>query len=102
MRTQGHRRLLQLFIAQKLEVLSGLRPRLLTDVQKLPGARILDGQFTAVQQAIGHAEGRARPAPVPSRVRRGVKASAWWRRPISRNAVQASRSAPARSALARP
>jgi polar amino acid transport system substrate-binding protein len=41
------------FVNDKLEVLSGLRPRLLTDVQKLPGARILDGQFTAVQQAVG-------------------------------------------------
>ena len=34
-------------------MLSGLRPRLISDVQKLPGARLLDGQFTAVQQAIG-------------------------------------------------
>ena len=33
----------------------GARPRLITDVKKLPGARILDGQFTAVQQAIGTA-----------------------------------------------
>jgi polar amino acid transport system substrate-binding protein len=36
-----------------------LRPGLLTDVQKLPGARILDGQFTAVQQAIGTARKNA-------------------------------------------
>lgn len=41
------------FVADKLEVLAGLRPRLLSDVEKLPGARILDGKFTAVQQAIG-------------------------------------------------
>ncbi|HKU98691.1 MAG TPA: ABC transporter substrate-binding protein [Vineibacter sp.] len=45
------------FVADKLEALAGLRPRLLSDVQKLPGARILDGQFTAVQQAIGTARG---------------------------------------------
>ena len=43
------------FVADKLEALSGLRPRLLTDVKKLPGARILDGQFSAVQQAVGTA-----------------------------------------------
>ena len=43
------------FVAEKLEALAGLRPRLLTDVQKLPGARILDGQFSAVQQAVGTA-----------------------------------------------
>jgi len=42
-----------LFVEQKLDALAGLRPRLLDDVQKLPGARILDGKFTAVQQAIG-------------------------------------------------
>jgi polar amino acid transport system substrate-binding protein len=41
------------FVSDRLEVLAGLRPRLLTDVEKLPGARILDGRFTAVQQAIG-------------------------------------------------
>lgn len=45
------------FVADKLDALAGLRPRLLSDVQKLPGARILDGQFTAVQQAIGTARG---------------------------------------------
>lgn len=43
------------FQAEKLEALAGLRPRLITDVEKLPGARILDGQFTAVQQAVGTA-----------------------------------------------
>ncbi|MGK7868020.1 transporter substrate-binding domain-containing protein [Falsiroseomonas sp. E2-1-a20] len=46
---------LTLFTEQKLEALAGLRPRLLTDVEGLPGARILDGRFMAVQQAIGTA-----------------------------------------------
>ncbi|MBR0644098.1 transporter substrate-binding domain-containing protein [Plastoroseomonas hellenica] len=41
------------FRDEKLEVLAGLRPGLLTDQEALPGSRILDGQFTAVQQAIG-------------------------------------------------
>lgn len=44
---------MDLFLRDKLDALAGLRPGLLGDVQKLPGARILDGQFTAVQQAIG-------------------------------------------------
>ena len=43
------------FVRDRLDALAGLRPRLLSDVKKLPGARILDGQFTAVQQAIGTA-----------------------------------------------
>ena len=41
------------FVDQKLDVLAGLKPRLWTDIEKLPGARILDGKFSAVQQAIG-------------------------------------------------
>jgi polar amino acid transport system substrate-binding protein len=41
------------FVAEKLDALAGLRPRLLSDVQKLQGATILPGQFTAVQQAVG-------------------------------------------------
>jgi polar amino acid transport system substrate-binding protein len=47
------------FVRDKLEVLAGLRPRLTSDVEKLPGARILDGKFTAVQQAIGTARRNA-------------------------------------------
>lgn len=54
----------QVFVDRGLEVLAGLRPRLLTDVRKLPGARILDGRFTSVQQAVG----------TP---RRHVEAAAW-------------------------
>jgi polar amino acid transport system substrate-binding protein len=50
------------FVRDKLDALAGLRPRLLTDVKKLPGARILDGQFTAVQQAIGTARKNAAAA----------------------------------------
>jgi polar amino acid transport system substrate-binding protein len=41
------------FAADKLDVLAGLKPRLMSDVTRMPGARILDGQFSAVQQALG-------------------------------------------------
>ena len=37
----------------KLEALAGLRPGLLKDLAKHPEMKILDGQFTAVQQAVG-------------------------------------------------
>jgi polar amino acid transport system substrate-binding protein len=50
------------FVAEKFEALAGLRPRLLTDVKKLPGATILDGQFTAVQQAVGTSKANAAAA----------------------------------------
>lgn len=43
------------FVGDKLDVLAGLRPGLLKDMAKAPGMRILDGKFTAVQQAVGTA-----------------------------------------------
>jgi polar amino acid transport system substrate-binding protein len=43
----------KLFIDDRLEALAGLKPRLLTEVEQLPGSRIIEGRFSAVQQAIG-------------------------------------------------
>jgi len=44
---------IDMFVKQKMEALAGLRPGLVGEVEKIPGSRILDGQFSAVQQAIG-------------------------------------------------
>src|SRR6476620_4273664 len=41
------------FMEDKLDALAGLRPGLLKDLAKHPELKILDGQFTAVQQAVG-------------------------------------------------
>ena len=41
------------FVHDKMEALASLRPRLVTDAAKVPGSRILAGQFASVQQAIG-------------------------------------------------
>jgi polar amino acid transport system substrate-binding protein len=50
------------FVSDKLDALAGLRPRLVTDQANLPGSRILDGRFTAVQQAAGLPKGRGAAA----------------------------------------
>ena len=47
-----------IFMEKKLEALAGLRPRLISDVERVPGAKILEGQFTAVQQAMGCTRGK--------------------------------------------
>lgn len=44
---------LKAFTEGKLDALAGLRPRLMADVETLPGARLLEGKFMAVQQAVG-------------------------------------------------
>ena len=53
MRAEGIPASFKLFVDEKLEALAGLRPGLVRDAQELPGSRVLDGQFTAVQQSIG-------------------------------------------------
>lgn len=41
------------FVEMKLDALAGLTPNLSANARKLPGARVLEGRFTAVQQSIG-------------------------------------------------
>jgi polar amino acid transport system substrate-binding protein len=54
-RSEGGDATFKNFVDDKLDALAGLRPGLLELAAKLPGSRILDGQFTAVQQAVGTA-----------------------------------------------
>ena len=85
--TKGLDSSFDVFVADKLEALAGLRPRLLTDVAKLPGARILDGQFTAVQQAIGTPKARAAASHYLRAFVEDVKASGLVAAAISKYAV---------------
>jgi polar amino acid transport system substrate-binding protein len=48
----------ELFLKKKLDVLAGLKPRLVSDAEKLPGSRVLEGQVTGVQQAVGTTKAR--------------------------------------------
>jgi polar amino acid transport system substrate-binding protein len=75
------------FVQDELEALAGLRPRLLVDVTRLPGARVLDGQFTAVQQAIGTPKSRAAAAEYLRAFVEEVKASGFVAEAISRSGV---------------
>ncbi len=42
----------ELFVSDKLEALAGLRTGLVSVSKSIPGSRILDGQFTGIQQAV--------------------------------------------------
>ena len=92
--TQGVDASFDVFVAQKLEALAGLKPRLLTDVQKLPGSRLLDGQFTAVQQAIGTPKARVAGAAFLRAFVEDAKASGLVADAISRNGAQGVSVAP--------
>jgi polar amino acid transport system substrate-binding protein len=82
------------FVADKLEVLAGLRPRLVTDAQKLPGSRVLEGRFTAIQQAIGTPKGRDPGAQYLREFVEDVKASGLVAKAIERNGVRGVSVAP--------
>jgi polar amino acid transport system substrate-binding protein len=82
------------FVSDKLEVLAGLKPRLLSDVEKLPGARILDGKFTAVQQAIGTARRNAAAAAFLQDFVAEVKASGFVQSLIDKHKVRGLSVAP--------
>ncbi|MFM9850923.1 MAG: ABC transporter substrate-binding protein [Hyphomicrobiaceae bacterium] len=85
---------LEQFINDKLDVLAGLKPRLLTDVEKLPGARILDGQFSAVQQAIGTPKKNTKAAPYLRAYVEEAKASGFVASLIERHKVRGLSVAP--------
>ncbi len=82
------------FVADKLDALAGLKPRLLSDVQQLSGARILDGKFTAVQQAIGTARGNAAGAAFLQSFVDEVKASGFVAGLIEKHRVRGLSVAP--------
>jgi polar amino acid transport system substrate-binding protein len=57
-RAQGGDAAIDLLVSGQVEALAGLRQALIAPAAKLPGSRILDGQFMAVQQAVGIPKGR--------------------------------------------
>jgi polar amino acid transport system substrate-binding protein len=82
------------FVKDKLEVLSGLKPRLVTDAETLPGSRILDGRFTVVQQSVGTPQGRPSAANYLSEFAKDVKTSGFVAQAIARHAVRGVSVAP--------
>ena len=83
-----------LFVGEKLDVLSGLLPRLTSDVTRLPGARILEGKFTAVQQAIGTPKSRTAAAAYLSEFVADIKASGLVARLIEKHGAKGVNVAP--------
>lgn len=75
------------FVDEKFDALAGLRPRLISDQAKLPGSRILDGSFTAVQQAAGVPKGRTAAAKYLSAFIEDAKASGLVAKAIEDNNV---------------
>lgn len=75
------------FAEEKFDALAGLRPRLITDQKKLPGSTIVEGRFTAVQQAAGVPKGRPNAAKYLAAFIEEAKASGLVAKAIKDNNV---------------
>jgi polar amino acid transport system substrate-binding protein len=83
------------FMRDKLEALAGLKPGLLADIEKLPGARIIEGKFSSVQQAIGTAKKNTAGVAYLNAFVAEAKASGLVARLIERHKVRGLSVAPA-------
>ncbi|WP_431282162.1 transporter substrate-binding domain-containing protein [Humitalea sp. 24SJ18S-53] len=94
-RAEGLDAAFKLFVDEGLDVLAGLRPKLLTDGATLPGSRILPGQFMSVQQAIGTRRGNTAAEAFLRDFVEEAKATGLVARLIAQHGVQGLSVAPA-------
>ncbi len=86
-RSQGISGAVEIFTNDHLDALAGLRPALVKEAANLPNSRILDGKFTAVQQAIGVQKGKPAAAKFVSEFVAEAKASGLVATLIERHGV---------------
>ena len=82
------------FLQDKLEALAGLKPRLVSDAEKLPGSRVLDGQVTGVQQAVGVSKSRENAARFTREFVEEIKRSGLVAKTIDKHGVRGVSVAP--------
>jgi len=93
-RTKGIPASYDAFMAQKLEVLGGLKPKLVEEQARTPGSRVLDGQINGVQQAIGAPKGRPAAAKYLREFAEEVTRSGFVAKAIEKHGVKGVRVAP--------
>jgi len=87
-RTKGIAASYDAFMSQKLEALGGLKPKLVEEQTRTPGSRVLDGQITGVQQAIGAPKGRPAAAKYLREFAEEVKRSGFVARAIEKHGIK--------------
>ncbi|MGH7824746.1 MAG: ABC transporter substrate-binding protein [Candidatus Binatia bacterium] len=84
----------ELLVAGKAEAVAGVRQPLVTNAQKLPGSRVLDGRFMAIQQALGIPKSRDAGAAYLREFIEDVKASGLVARAIEKAGIRGVSVAP--------
>ena len=83
-----------LILAGKVDALGGVRQHLVANTAKLPGSRVLDGRFMAIQQALGIPKGREAGISYLREFIEDVKASGLVARALEKAGVQGVSIAP--------
>jgi polar amino acid transport system substrate-binding protein len=78
----------ELIVAGKVDVVAGVRQHLVANAGKLPGARVLEGRFMAIQQAVGIPKGREGGAKYLREFIEDVKVSGLVARAIEKAGVR--------------
>jgi polar amino acid transport system substrate-binding protein len=84
----------EMFAAEGLDALVGLRPRLAEDLPRMPGARIVDGRFMLVEQALATRAGRPAGADFVRDFVHDVRTSGFLARVLQHNQVRGVTIAP--------
>ncbi len=84
----------ELIVTGKVDVIAGVRQHLVANAGKLPGARVLDGRFMAIEQALGIPKGREEGANYLREFIEDVKASGVVARAIEKAGVRGVSVAP--------
>lgn len=73
------------FVEEKLDAYAGLRPGLVKNAEQLPGSRVLEGNYTMVQQAIATPAARVKGAAYLRQFAEDVKSDGTVARAIKNN-----------------
>ena len=93
-RAPGVNASVDVFFADKLDALAGLKPLLMEVAASQPATLVLDGRFSAVQQAVGIPKGRDAAAEYVRRFVEDIKASGLVANIIKKNAIRGVSVAP--------
>src|SRR6266481_7241296 len=84
----------ELLLAGKVDVVAGIRQHLVANAQRLPGSRVLEGRFMAIQQALGTPKGRDVAAKYLREFIEDAKASGLVAQAIERSGIRGVSVAP--------
>jgi polar amino acid transport system substrate-binding protein len=84
----------ELIVGGKVDVVAGVRQHLVANAGKLPGSRVLDGRFMAIEQALGIPKGRDAGAKYLREFIEDAKASGLVARAIEKAGVRGVSVAP--------